>query len=161
MIFVAGVVGEIQESLNSSLTVLWPLSVHAVRENDHNTRLGSPFGLSTNDEVIDDNFSCIHEVSELSLPDSEGVWVGNRVAVLESEHSVLTEMAVGDLHIIRNSLQEKEFFNISLLVTDQGVALRKRSSLAVLSRNSYAVTFFENRSPAERFQSGPIQRFVA
>lgn len=133
LLLVASVVGEVEHSFDSRLRVLWSLSVHAVRQHHNDARLLSPLCFRTHNEVVDDDLSAVHEVTELGLPNHKAVGVGDRVAVLEAEHSELAEMAVGDSDLVRNGLEEAELFDVLLLIADQGVALREGSSFDVLS----------------------------
>lgn len=77
LIFITDVIRKIQNPLDSGLTVLRSLTVHAVRENHHDSGLNSPLGLSTHDKVVDHDLSSVHEVSKLSFPDDQRVGVGN------------------------------------------------------------------------------------
>jgi len=70
-------------------------------------------------------------------------------------------MAVTNCNVVTSNLFEKaEFFNISLLITDIGVSMRKSPSFDILSRQSYAISFFQQSSKCKTLHCCPIQIVV-
>ena len=59
-------------------------ALHAVWQQQHDAVLSDPLGLTGADELVDDALSRVVEVSELSLPQDEGVGTRHRKAQLEA-----------------------------------------------------------------------------
>ena len=73
------------------------LSLETVWQQQHHTGLLVPFRLSGYDEFVSDDLGAVGEVSELRLPQDQGVRSGHGVAVLETHGRVLTEQRVVDI----------------------------------------------------------------
>ena len=82
---------ELEEPLDAGARVLGPLSLEAVRQEQHEPREARPLVLGGDDELVDDDLRRVGEVAELRLPHDELVGAVERVAVLEAEHARLAE----------------------------------------------------------------------
>lgn len=93
----------------------------------------SPFSLSSNNEVVNGDGSAISKISELGFPNDKGVRICDGISILKAEHTVFTEMTVCDSDIIGDCFQKGVFFNVSLLIADVGMSMRKCSSFDILA----------------------------
>jgi hypothetical protein len=87
-----------------------------MRQIQNDTGALPPLSLRTNDEVIDDDLSSIGEVPELCLPNDQTVQVGYWVTVFKTKYTKFAEVAVADVDIRTNRLQEEVLGSIVLLV---------------------------------------------
>ena len=67
------IVAQLQEPLDARARVLRALTIIAVRQAHHEPRALEPLALTSSDELVDDALSVVREVTELRLPDGEGV----------------------------------------------------------------------------------------
>ena len=141
------VIRKLQESFDTSLTVLWSLSVHSMGKRKNNAGLLSPFSLSTNDEIINSDGCSIGKITKLSFPDDQAVGIGGWVAVLKAKHSILTQMTVGNSDVVRYWFEEAVFLHISFLITDESVSMWESASLDILTWNSHCIAFIEKSGP--------------
>lgn len=133
MVFITAVIREVEESFDPGLTMFWSLPVHSVGQHHDDARLDTPLSLSTADQVVDHDFSPVHEISKLGFPNDQRVRIYNRVTVFKPKNPVLTQMTVRYIHISRNRFQEEILVNIPFLVAYQRVTLRERTSLTILA----------------------------
>lgn len=82
-------VAKLEESLNSTGTVLRTLTIITVGEQEDETLFNVPLSFSRGDHGIDNNLGTIGKITELGFPDGEGVGVGLGVSILVTEDSVL------------------------------------------------------------------------
>ena len=73
------------------------LPLETVRQQQHHTGLLVPLRLPGHDELVGDDLGAVGEVSELRLPQHQGVRPGHRVAVFETHGRVLAEQRVVDI----------------------------------------------------------------
>ena len=107
-----------------------------MRQEHNETRLPDPLGLSAWDELINDALSRVREVSELRLPQNEGIGVRHGVAQLESQDAVFTEGAVANSvwRLVGVEVGQRVVGgHVLSLVMENMVPLRKRASLDVLA----------------------------
>jgi hypothetical protein len=71
------VIAKLEESFDPARAVLGTLPVHTVRQIHDNTRGLAPLGLSACDEIVNHNLSSVSEITELGLPNNQGVLVGD------------------------------------------------------------------------------------
>ncbi|KAH3669269.1 hypothetical protein OGAPHI_001390 [Ogataea philodendri] len=90
---------QLQVSLYSSGRVLWTLSVVTVRQRQNNSRSLLPLGLTSSNELVNNDLRSIGKVTELGFPDNKSVWRGQRVSVLKSHHTVLRKRGIADHEI--------------------------------------------------------------
>src|SRR6186713_468074 len=62
---------ELQEPLEASGGVVGALTFVAVRQQEDDARLLSPFSLTRDNEFIDDRLSAVGEITKLRLPEDE------------------------------------------------------------------------------------------
>lgn len=74
---------QLQVPLDSGRTVLRALSVHPMWKIHHKTILNTPFALARSQIIVNDDLSSIGEVTELSFPDCQSVWIGQGIAVIK------------------------------------------------------------------------------
>lgn len=64
-------------------------AIIAVRQKHDQTRLDVPLGLTGSHKLIDHDLSTVSKVTELGLPEAEGVGVRLSVTLFETEDGVL------------------------------------------------------------------------
>jgi len=104
LLYIAVIVTELQESLDSARAMFRSLAVHSMRQVHDNSRGLAPLGLGTGDEVVDHDLRTVCKVSELGLPNDQGILVGDRVSVFEAEDSVLAQRGVANGDVLAHLL---------------------------------------------------------
>lgn len=59
-------------------------SLHPVWQQEDDAIVADPLGLSRADELVDDTLGCVVEVSELGLPEDQGIRIGHGEAELKT-----------------------------------------------------------------------------
>ena len=77
-------------------TVFRAHSLHSVGQQHHETRLPHPLRLAARDELVNDALGSVGKVSELTLPQNQGIWVGHGIAKLKAKDAIFGERAVAD-----------------------------------------------------------------
>lgn len=135
--------------------MLRTLSVHTVGQVQNEAILDSPLALTRSKVVVHNDLSSIGEVAELSLPDGEGVGVGDGVAVFVSHSCVFAQQGVFNLKTVlfvaAEQRAERDIFLFSLLVSNDSVAMRKGSSFDVLTAEANVETFSQKGSVGKTF----------
>lgn len=73
-----------------------PHALVAVWQQQGEARLPHPFGLAAGDELIDNALCVIVEVTELSFPHDQCVWVSQRVTKLKAHHGKFRQRRIAD-----------------------------------------------------------------
>lgn len=157
---VVGIVAaHLQEALDAARRVLGSHALHAVGQQHHQARLAHPLGLTAGDELIDDRLGRVAEVSELGLPQHQGVGVGHRVAVLEAQHRVLGQRAVrhGVGRLIRvHVLQRVVSGLVHQLVVQHVVPVREGAALHILTGEADVDALLQQRAEGHGLTQSPI-----
>lgn len=133
------VIAELEKSLDSAWTVFRALSIHTVRQKKSDSRVHVPFWLRGSYVVVNNYLSSIGEVSELSFPTGQAVWVCDWVTVVEAQNSVLGKVGVINTKpVMVFRLDDVEEGNIRrlfwvLLIVNKGMSMRKCGSLDIFS----------------------------
>lgn len=75
--------------LDTARRMLWASTIVSVGKEDDETVPDVPLLLTGGDELVDHDLCAIGEVTELSLPNDEGVRTGLSVTIFESEDGIL------------------------------------------------------------------------
>ena len=67
---------------------------HAMRQQQNQTRLPDPFGLSTSNELVNDTLGSVDKVTELGFPADKRIRVGHGESKFKSNDSVLGERRI-------------------------------------------------------------------
>ena len=121
--------------------MLWSLSIISVRKEENKSVLNVPLGFSRHQELINDNLSSISEISKLSLPESECVWMSLGVSELVSHNGKFREMGVGGdefsdsllLVLVGDNLVDWVVVTILVLIENVSMPVREGSSLDILT----------------------------
>lgn len=117
--------------------MLRPLSIHAMRQIEHQPCLNSPFTFPSYNIIVNYDRGPIGKIPKLRLPDAQNIRIGNRVSVLIPTNSVFTQMTVADCHLVGiQGFVEVVLFNVFLLVRNVGMTVGKCATLDVLARKT-------------------------
>src|SRR6266851_1447678 len=125
---------ELEETLEPRRGMFRPLPLPAMRQEKHEARHAQPLRFAGADELVDNDLGAVGEIAELRLPQDQGAWLGEAVAIFETEHGRLGKRAVDDLEhrLIGPYIVERDVLVLALLVDQHGVALRERAAAAIL-----------------------------
>ena len=117
--------GELQVALETRGAVLRSLALVAVRQQQHETRHAQPLALARADELVDDDLRAVGEVAELRFPQDERIGLGQRVAVLEAQHTRLVQRAVDHLEmgLAVRDIVERDVLGLTHLIDQHRMAL--------------------------------------
>jgi len=157
-------VTEDQVSFSSAWGVLWALTIIAVWQKHNEAILDVPFGFSTTYELINNNLGTICKITELSFPQSEGIWMCLRIAKFVSEYSKLWKMRVGGDELSLRALimyntVDRVIVPFFILVENVGMSVTKCTSFNILTWNSHMETFLDKRGESKGFSGTPIDSF--
>ncbi|KAH3659666.1 hypothetical protein OGATHE_005711 [Ogataea polymorpha] len=154
---------KLQVSLESSRRMLRSLSIVTVGQREDNTGSLFPLGLTSSNELVNNDLCSVGKITELSLPNNKCVWRSQGVSVFESHHTVLRKRRVAD-HKVSLVFVEVFQWNVGLLVllvVQNSVSLRESTSFHILSRHTNVVSFHSQRTKGQRFTSGPVDTLAA
>lgn len=151
-------------SLSSARRMLRSLTIISMRKKHDQTILDIPFGFSRADELINDYLSTVCEISELSLPKSQSIWMGLCVTKFVSEHSKLREMRIRCnefsssflFKFLGNNLIDRIIISIFILIENMGMSMTESSSFNILAWDSHVITVLDKGSESQSFSSTPI-----
>ena len=125
----------LQKALEPCRRVLRALALVAVRQQADEPGHAQPFALAGRDELIEYDLRAVGEVAELGLPQRQGVRLGERIAVFETEHRLLGQHRIDDLvaRLLRGHMIERRIAVLVLLVDQHRMALGERAALGVLA----------------------------
>src|SRR5450432_593595 len=84
----------LEKPLEPRIGMLRTLTFVAVRQEEDNAARALPLRFGRDDELVDDGLRAVGEIAELRLPETEHVWIIERITVVESEHGGLGEQTV-------------------------------------------------------------------
>lgn len=151
-------VTHLQVSLDSTGGVLWTLTVVTVRQGQDETGSLLPLGLTTGNELIDDDLSSVGEVTELSLPLHVGIRREQGITVFETHDTVLRQGRVrdGEGTLVLGQDQQWGVDLLGLLVVQDGVTLGEGTSLNILAGDSHVVAFQHQGAEGQGLTGGPV-----
>lgn len=107
----------------------------------------------------------VGEVTKLSLPDGQSVWIRNAVAILEAQNSILAEQTVLNLEVLMfiwlQDISDGCYLLVCLLVHQHGVAMTECSSFYVLARQSDIEALFQETGKGKCLGSGKVNRLTS
>src|SRR5579875_2947790 len=150
--------GQLQVALNACAGVFRPLSLVAVWQEQHESRVLLPLGACGGDKLVNNHLSNIRKVTKLRLPEHESFGGLHAVAVFEAEHSRFCERAVvnGKRGPRLGQVLEGNVRLAVVLVVQHSVTVTERAALAILASQANGCTFGEQRSKSQRFGLPPI-----
>ena len=139
------------------------LTLVAVREQQHDSRVLTPLLFGGRDELVDDRLSAIHEVAELGFPQNESVGVPHRVAVFVGQCCVFRQERVVDVKttLVFGEVHEREPFLAVFAVVEHRVALHERSATCVLAYKPDLLALDQQRPQCEQLAEAPIDFAIA
>lgn len=152
-------VGQLQESLQTSARVLWAHALVAVRQQHDEAGLTSPFGLTRRNELVNNALSSVGKVAELGLPNDQRVGIGQRVAELEAQNGKLGQRAVADciVGLVDGQMVERHIaVQVLVLVVDDVVTVTERTTLDVLTTQTDMGAFDEQRAEGHGLTESPV-----
>ncbi len=119
-----------------------------------------PLSFSTHNIIINQNLSSICEISKLGFPNDQRIGVGNIIAILKAQNTILTQMAISNckplfLFFVQSIVNWPDFL-LHLLVMHNRMSMRKCSSFHILSGKTHSVTFVQQRVESQRFSSSKV-----
>lgn len=87
-------VAKLQVPLSPAGTVLGTGPIIAVRQEEHETVLNVPLGLSGDDELIDDDLSSIGKVTELGFPHSQSIGMSLSISQFITKNCEFRKMRI-------------------------------------------------------------------
>src|SRR5260370_23983444 len=110
------------------------LALVSVRQQQYDPAPLPPLLLAGGDELVQDRLGAVDEVAELSLPADQGVWPGNRVAVLEADRGELGQQRIVgvELRVAVVELPQRRVLLAGVPVDEAGVALAERAPARAL-----------------------------
>ena len=110
--------------------------------------------------MVNDDLGAVGKVTELRLPKTQSVWIGLRVTELVAKHSEFRQMRIARNKSTNITLRSYVVYwdveAIHILIKYVGVPVRERSSLDVLSRDSYIESILNQRRKSESLGSSPV-----
>ena len=154
---------ELQEALEARGTVLRPLALVAVRQEQGHSRHPLPLRLAGGDELVDDDLGSVGEVAELALPDDQRGRIGGGVAELEAHHRLLRQDRVddGEASLLRVQVGERHVALAGLLLVQHRVPVEEGPTARVLAGEAHAVAVRQQRGIGHGLGSAPIERLLA
>ena len=151
-------VAKLEETLDTSGRVLGTLAVITVGERHDKAGTLHPLALARGKELINDDLSSVGEITELGLPHVEAVGVLERVTILEAEDTILGEGRVRDdeLALVLADVLERSVGVLSLLVVEDGVALREGTTLNILTGDTDVVALVDERTKGKSLSGSPV-----
>lgn len=151
-------VGKLQVTLDTGRRVLRALSVIAVGQGHDETSTLHPLDFTGGDELVNDALSVVGKVTKLGLPHDKSVGGRQRVTVLESKSTKLTQRRIGDdkLALVLADVLEGSVSGLVLLVVEDGVALREGTTLNILTGNTNVVTLGDERTEGQSLGGGEV-----
>ncbi len=153
---------QLEEPLQPRARVLRPLSLVAVRQQQHETGVLSPLRAIRGDELVDDRLGDVGEVAELRLPQHQLARRRRAEPVLESHHRRLGQRAVVDLEG-RFGLRQLRQRRVGLAgrdVVQHRLPMREGPALDVLAGEPNPDAFDEQRRERQRFRVAPVDPAV-
>ena len=154
--------GELEKTLEAGRRMLWTTAFVGVGEQQRETTLVAPLGAAAHDELIDDHLGDVDEIAKLRLPQHERVVARRGVAVLEAEAAGLCQRRVAHLEAGAGRLDvlERRVLRAVDGVVQDGVAMRERAALSVLTRQADSDAFLEQRRIRECLGMAPLDTAV-
>jgi hypothetical protein len=151
-------VAELEVSLETTGRVLRALTIITVGKRHDETSSLHPLDLTRGDELVNDALSVVGKVTELGLPHDQGMGRRQRVTVLEAKSTELTQGRVGDdkLALVLAQVLEGSVGILGLLVVEDSVALRKGTTLDILTGDTDMVTLSDERTKGQSLSSGHV-----
>lgn len=151
-------VGKLEVALNTSRRMLRTLTIITVGQRHDKAGTLHPLDLTRGDELVDDALRVVGKVTKLRLPHDEGVGGGQRIAVFEAKGTKLAQRRVGNdkLALVLADVLERGVGALILLVVENGVALRKGTTLDILAGNTDVVALGDERAKSKSLGSREI-----
>ena len=150
---------KLQEPLGSGRGVLGSHAFHPVGEQQDESRLTDPLGLTRTDELVNDTLSRVAKVAELGFPHDQSVGVGHGVAQLKAHDAVLGQGGVTDGIGGLVGVQVGQGVvggHVLGLVMEDVVAVREGASLHVLAGQADVNAFFHEGAHGHGLAQGPV-----
>src|SRR6185369_5235320 len=140
-------VAQLKEPFQSGARVLRSLPLVAVRQQERKARRQPPLGKPGRKELIYDDLAAVDEVTELRLPQHQGLGCLGAVAVLEAETRELRQRAVVELDWSECARQPLDggVPLAGLDVVEHQMALAERAALGVLPGEPDRHAFYDQR----------------
>ena len=118
---------QLQKALQPGARVFGPLALIAVGQEQHQAVHALPLGLGRGEELIDDDLGTVGEVTELRLPDHQGLRVIQAVAELKAHSGKLRQGAVVEAEgcLSFTKMAQRYIVQASVVIDEDGVAVTK------------------------------------
>ena len=127
------------------------LTLVTVRQQQDNARVLAPLLLGRRNVLIDDALGPVCEVTELGLPQHQGILVLYGVAVLEAHRCVLAEQRVIDveLALLVGEVAKRHPLLTVFTIVEDSVTLNEGSATAVLAGHANGLALDEQRAESQ------------
>ncbi len=118
-----------------------------------------PFILCRSQELVNDNLGSVGEIAKLRFPNHQGLWARHGISVVVAQYCILAQVRIVDgkaAFLVRYLVDEADLF-FRIFQLDDGVAVAKRSTLYVLTRNTDIEAVLEQRAIGHHFRHAPVQ----
>lgn len=155
-------VRKLQVTLNTAAGMLGTITIVTMRQKHNQTVFDVPLSFTRGNELIDHGLGSIGEITELGLPQGQGVGQSLGITVLEAQDGVLRQVrATGNevtafITALLLGLQDRAVMTISVLVENVSVSVREGTSLDILTRETNVITLVDQGSESQSFSLTPI-----
>src|SRR5437588_3512217 len=153
---------EREETLEPGAGVLGSLTFIAVGQQQREPRRLAPFRQPGNQELIDDHFGAVREITELCFPQDQRVLRLDGVTVLESQARVFRERTVMELEGTPGvaKMLDRRVAVAGMYVVQHQMALAECAALGVLARQADRRAVHQQRGEGERLGVRPFDPLV-
>src|SRR5215472_17663051 len=117
-----------------------------------------PFLLRGCDELVYDRLRAIRKIAELRFPEHQHIGVGKRISIFESQYTVLAEQRIVDPELPPGigKTAETVVLLVRILVAKDGMAMRERSPLHILTTHPDVFAFQQQAAISEELARCPV-----
>ena len=148
---------QLQEALQTRRTMFRPLPFIAMRQQADEPVGAQPFGFRRCDILVEDDLRAIGEVAKLRFPQHQALGVGQRIAIFKAQHAIFGQGAIQHLEPAMGHGRQRDIFLLGILVDPDRVALAERATTGILSRQSHAIAFRQERAEGQRLARRPVE----
>src|SRR5699024_9187783 len=105
----------------------------------------APLGLTTGNELVDDNLGAVDEIAELGLPDSQCGWIRRGITIFKSEYTRLRQQGVVDSEMcsVPGALLERNELLAGFGVVQNGMSVEEGTAPGILTRQADVETVIQ------------------
>lgn len=137
-----------------------------MRQKHHEAIFHIPLGFPRANELVNDDLGPVGEITELCLPQHQGVGMGLCVAELVTKNSELGQVRIGShetplaLLLVHCGFVDRVVVTWYVLVENVGVSVGEGTSLNILARQSNMVAILDQGGEGKSLSCAPINSFT-